>query len=106
VKIGHPDHHTHGTHWLLIGIVSIAALMLEARVLTSPTTDYTHRICFEQMLGENLLPERPLMRKSRDQKPNANLLNDIVYRRVVRLPDLPTTLVVSRPGVADKRWQK
>jgi hypothetical protein len=24
----------------------------------------------------------------------------------VELPDLPTTLVISRPGVADKRWQK
>ena len=73
-----------------MGIVNIAALALEANFLTNSTTVHSHGIGFEQMLGENLLPERPLLGQFRDQKQNASLVNDIVYRRVIPLPDPPS----------------
>ena len=87
MKIGNSDYRSHGTRLLLMGIVNIAALTIEARFLTLPP-DQSHGIWSEQTLGQNPLPERSLFAESRGQIQNARLLNDIVYRRVVPLPDL------------------
>jgi hypothetical protein len=88
MKIGNSDYRSHGTRLLLMGIVNIAALTIEARFLTNLTADQSHGIWLEQTLGQNPLPERSLFAESRGQIQNARLLNDIVYRRVVPLPDL------------------
>ena len=88
MKIGYPDHRAHGIRLLLMGIVNIAALTIEARFLANLTADQSHGIWLERTLGENLLPERSLVGKSRGRIQDARLLNDIVYRRVVPLPDL------------------
>jgi hypothetical protein len=71
-----------------MGIVNIAALTIEAQFLNNLTADQSHGIRLEQTLGETLLPQRSLVGESRGQIQNARLLNDIVYRRVVPLPDL------------------
>ena len=91
MKIGYPDHRAHGIRLLLMGIVNIAALTIEARFLVNLTADQSHGIWLERTLGENLLPERSLVGKSRGRIQDARLLNDIVYRRVVPLPDLTSS---------------
>jgi hypothetical protein len=88
MKIGYPNHRGHKTRLLLMGIVNIAGLTIEARFLANLTADQSYGIWLEQTLGENLLPKRSLLGESRGQMQNARLLNDIVYRRVVPLPDL------------------
>jgi len=88
MKIGNSDYRSHGTRLLLMGIVNIAALTIEARFLTNLTADQSHGIWLEQTLRENVLPKRSGLGQSRGQIQNARLLNDIVYRRVVPLPDL------------------
>jgi hypothetical protein len=88
MKIAYSDYRAHGTRLLLMGIVNIAALTIEARFLTNLTADQSHGIWLEQTLRENVLPERSGLGQSRGQIQNARLLNDIVYRRVVPLPDL------------------
>ena len=88
MKIGYSDHRAHGTRLLLMGIVSITTLTIEARFLANLTVDHSHGIWLGRTLEENLLPERSLFAESRGQIQNARLLNDIVYRRVVPLPDL------------------
>ena len=88
MKIGNSDYRSHGTRLLLMGIVNIAALTTEARLLTNLTADQSHGIWLEQTLRENVLPKRSGLGQSRGQIQNARLLNDIVYRRVVPLPDL------------------
>ena len=81
MKIADSDYRAHGTCLLLMGIVNIAALTMEARLLTNPTADQSCGICLEQTLRENVPPERSLLRQSAGQIQNARLLNDIVYRR-------------------------
>jgi hypothetical protein len=88
MKIGYPNHRGHKTRLLLMRIVNIAALTIEARFMTKPAADQSHGIWLEGTLGENVLPERSGLGQSRGQIQNARLLNDIVYRRVVPLPDL------------------
>ena len=88
MKIAYSDYRAHGTRLLLMAMVNIAALTIEARFLTNLTADQSHGIWLEQTLRENMLPERSHLGQSRGQIQNARLLNDIVYRRVVPLPDL------------------
>ena len=88
MKIAYSDYRAHGTRLLPMGIVNIAALTIEARFLTNLTADQSHGIWLEQTLRENVLPERSGLGQSRGQIQNARLLNDIVYRRIVPLPDL------------------
>ena len=91
MKIAYSDYHAHRIRLLLIGILNIAALTTEARFLTNLTVDQSDGIWLEQRLGEILIPEHSLVAESRGQIQNARLLNDIVYRRVVSLPDLTST---------------
>lgn len=88
MKIAYSDYRAHGTRWLLMGIVNIAALTIEARLLANLTADQSYGICLEQTLRENVFADRSLLGQSADQIQNATLLNDIVYRSVVPLPDL------------------
>jgi hypothetical protein len=75
-------------HQLLSFIQSLdLALTIEARFLTNLAAERSHRICLEQTLAENLLLERSLAGLARGRIQNARLLNDIVYRRVVPLPE-------------------
>jgi hypothetical protein len=88
MKIAYSDYRANGTRLLLMGIVNIAAPTIEARFLTNLTTAQRQGTSLEQTLGENLLPKRSLLGQSGGQIQNARLLNDIIYRRVVSLPDL------------------
>jgi hypothetical protein len=92
MKIAYSDYRAHGTRLLLMGMVNIAALTIEARFLTNLTADQSHGISLEQTLRENVLPERSHLGQFRGQIQNARLLNDIVYRRVVPLPDLTSAI--------------